>query len=114
MNGVKTGRSAGRIISRSAARVTMSTAWPYSGRWVPSRMPGSSLNWRRTSTTTALPARPTDSISSAPNRYGRAAPMSRPISTLGFDRSNTRSAAGSSRKNEANSTSAAGPAEPIA
>ena len=62
------GISDGMIISRCAARVTMSTHWPYSGFSVPSMIPGCSRNWRRTSSTTAWPARPTASIESAANR----------------------------------------------
>ena len=62
------GISAGRIISRCAALVTMSTQVPYSGCSVPSMIPGFSRNWRRTSSTTAPPARPTASIDSAANR----------------------------------------------
>ena len=57
-----TGSSAGKIISRSAALVTMSTQVPYSGFWVPVRMPGKALSWRRTSSTTAPAALPTASI----------------------------------------------------
>ena len=62
------GISDGMIISRCAALVTMSTHWPYSGFSVPSMIPGFSRNWRRTSSTTAPPARPTASIESAANR----------------------------------------------
>ena len=62
------GISDGMIISRWAARVTMSTQRPYSGFSVPSMIPGCSRNWRRTSSTTAWPARPTASIESAANR----------------------------------------------
>jgi len=46
----------------------MLTVRPYSGRCVPSMIPGFSWNWRRTSSTTWPPARPTASIASAANR----------------------------------------------
>jgi hypothetical protein len=55
--GTTTGNRLGIIISLMAAVVNMSTARPYSGLAVPSMMPLISLNWRRTSTTTA-PAAP--------------------------------------------------------
>src|ERR1044072_8180322 len=56
------GISDGMIISRWAERVTMSTHWPYSGFSVPSMIPYFWRDWRRTTTTTAPPARPTASI----------------------------------------------------
>ncbi len=59
----------------------MSTATPYCGFAVPFMMPGISLNWRRTSITTAPAARPTASIAMAPNRYGTMPPMNRPMIT---------------------------------
>src|SRR5665647_2300195 len=68
MIGVSTGMAAGSIISRIADLVTMSTALPYSGFSVPFMMPGSSRNWRRTSSTTLPPARPTDCMQSEANR----------------------------------------------
>ena len=43
------GISAGRSIALIAEPVTMSIARPYSGRVVPSMIPGFSRNWRRTS-----------------------------------------------------------------
>src|SRR5882672_11250764 len=54
--GTSTGSSDGIIISLIAASVSMSTAAPYSGFALPSMMPGISLNWRRTSTTTEAAA----------------------------------------------------------
>src|SRR3954453_3871301 len=69
--------------SRSESRVQMSTTLPYSGRPVPSMMPGISLNWRRTSETTAPAARPTALIARPENMNTTAAPISRPTSTLG-------------------------------
>ncbi|MDT4858178.1 hypothetical protein FQZ97_926340 [compost metagenome] len=66
--GTTTGSSDGITISLMAAVVSMSTARPYSGLAVPSMMPGISLNWRRTSTTTAPAARPTASMAMAPKR----------------------------------------------
>ena len=116
------GISDGMIISRCAARVTMSTHWPYSGCSVPSMMPGFSRNWRRTSSTTAPPARPTASIESAANRQTIMPPISRPISTSASSSRkaiaacglSTCSSASSSILKAANSTSAASAAEPIA
>ena len=84
-------------------------------------MPGFSLNWRRTSSTTSPPARPTDSIEKATNRNTIIPPISRPMSTSGWEMSKpwsvTPSLAASSRSSStkaANSTSAASTAEPIA
>ena len=47
--GASTARMPGVISSRSESLVTMSTTLPYSGRPVPSMIPGISRNWRRTS-----------------------------------------------------------------
>ena len=66
--GTTTGNRLGMTISLMAAVVSMSTALPYSGLAVPSMMPGISLNWRRTSTTTLPAARPTASMAMAPNK----------------------------------------------
>ena len=66
--GTTTGKSDGMIISLIAAEVSISTALPYSGFAVPSIMPGISLNWRRTSSTTAPAQRPTASMAMAPNK----------------------------------------------
>ncbi len=68
MTGTSTGRIEGMIISLIAALVSMSTALSYSGLPVPSMMPLISRNWRRTSFTTEVAARPTASIAMAPNR----------------------------------------------
>ena len=87
MIGTSTGSSDGIIISRIAARVSMSTAVPYCGFAVPCMMPGISLNWRRTSSTTEPAARPTASIAMAPKRYGTRPPMKRPMITMWLERS---------------------------
>src|SRR3970040_3094753 len=55
--GTSTGSSGVTIIARIAALVSMSTQVPYSGLPLPVMMPLISLNWRRTSTTTAPAAR---------------------------------------------------------
>ena len=65
----------------------MSTQVPYSGCSVPSMMPGFSRNWRRTSSTTAAPARPTACMQSEANRNGIAPPISRPTTTQALPRS---------------------------
>ena len=85
--GTSTGSSEGSIISLIAALVSMSTARPYSGLAVPCMMPGISLNWRRTSITTAPAARPTASIAIAPKRNGTMPPMKRPMITMWLERS---------------------------
>ena len=69
--------------SRSESRVQMSTTLPYSGRPVPSMIPGISRNWRRTSNTTAPAARPTALIARPENRNTTAAPSSRPTRLAG-------------------------------
>ena len=66
----------------------MSIARPYSGRDVPSMIPGFSRNWRRTSCTTSPPTRPTACIASDANRNGIRPPISRPAITQAFERSN--------------------------
>ena len=71
---------------RIAERVTMSIARPYSGREVPSMIPGSSRNWRRTSSTTSPPTRPTACIASDANRNGIRPPMKRPAITQASER----------------------------
>src|SRR6202000_2765595 len=48
-------------------------------------MPGFSLNWRRTSATTASAARPTAVIDRPPNRKGSRPPNSRPTTTKGVE-----------------------------
>ena len=56
---------------------------------VPSMIPGFSRNWRRTSSTTAPPARPTASIESEANRQTIRPPISRPTSTSGSSSANS-------------------------
>src|SRR5690242_7767877 len=63
----------------------MSTTRPYSGRTVPSMMPGFSWNWRRTSYTTAPAARDTALTASPENMNTTAAPMATPTSTFGLN-----------------------------
>ena len=53
-------------------------------------IPGFSRNWRRTSSTTAPPARPTASIESEANRQTIMPPRIRPISTGGWSIENVR------------------------
>ena len=80
-------------------------------------IPGCSRNWRRTSSTTAPPARPTASIDSEANRHTIMPPSSRPISTGGSlmpKEIACPSLASSSFWKPANSTIAASTAEPIA
>ena len=62
------GISDGMIISRCADSRDDVDAARVVGLSVPSMIPGFSRNWRRTSSTTAPPARPTASIESAANR----------------------------------------------
>ena len=76
--GAKIARMPGVASSRSESRVQMSTTLPYSGRPVPSMIPGISWNWRRTSNTTAPAARPTALIARPENRNTTEAPMIRP------------------------------------
>ena len=100
----------------------MSIARPYSGREVPSMMPGSSRNWRRTSSTTWPPTRPTACIASDANRNGIRPPMNRPAITQAFERSKVivprepwpAPFVWSSSAYEPKRTSAASAAEPIA
>src|SRR5674476_60350 len=82
MIGVSTGMAAGSIISRMADLVTMSTAVPYSGFSVPFMMPGSSRNWRRTSSTTLPPARPTACMQSDCLLYTSPSPRDRQKSRM--------------------------------
>src|SRR5690242_7702892 len=62
----------------------MSTTLPYSGRWLPSMIPGSSRNWRRTSNTTAPADRDTALIARPENRNTTAAPRIRPTRLPGL------------------------------
>ena len=82
--GASTARMPGVTSSRSESLVTMSTTLPYSGRPVPSMIPGISRNWRRTSKTTAPAARPTALIARPEKRNTTAAPSSTPTSTAGL------------------------------
>ena len=80
-------------------------------------IPGCSRNWRRTSSTTAPPARPTASIDSEANRQTIRPPRISPISTGGSLMPNEIAwpiLASSSFWKPANSTTAASTAEPIA
>ena len=86
--GASTARMPGVTSSRSESLVTMSTTLPYSGRPVPSMIPGISRNWRRTSNTTAPAARPTALIARPENRKTTAAPRSTPTSTSGLKTTN--------------------------
>src|SRR6478736_5836230 len=76
-------RRAGGSIALIAEPVTISIAGPYSGRAGPSRIPGISRNWRRTSVTTSPPTRPTAVIASAAKRNGMSPPMKSPEITHG-------------------------------
>ena len=87
MIGNRIGIAAGASISLIAEPVTMSIARPYAGREVPSMIPGSSRNCRRTSFTTCPPTRPTACIASDANRNGISPPMKRPAITHGSERS---------------------------
>ena len=99
-----------------AEPVTMSIARPYSGRAVPSMIPGISANCRRTSVTTWPPTLPTASIARDANRNGIRPPMKSPATTHASLRLNdsVRPWFDSSVVYESNSTSAANAAEPIA
>ena len=72
------------ISSRRESLVTMSTTLPYSGRPVPSMIPGISRNWRRTSKTTAPAARATALMARPENRNTTAEPRRTPTRTLGL------------------------------
>src|ERR687895_2408811 len=82
------GIALGSIIFLIASPVTMSTVRPYSGRAVPSMIPGISRNWRRTSSTTWPPTRPTACIAREAKRNGMRPPMKRPAITHGSLSSN--------------------------
>ena len=79
-------------------------------------MPGSSRNWRRTSSTTSPPTRPTAVIASAAKRNGIMPPMKSPATTYGLSSENTVLMPASTRPRvySSNRISAARPAEPIA
>ncbi len=82
--GAATAVTPGRIISRSAARVEMSTHRALSGFAVPSMRPAISRNCRRTSWTMPSAARPTAVIVEAAMKNGRMPPRKSPITTFGL------------------------------
>ena len=94
----------------------MSIAGPYSGRSVPSMIPGCSRNWRRTSSTTSPPTRPTACMASDANRNGISPPIRRPaITQASFSAKNVgRPCWASPSEYEPKRTRAASAAEPIA
>src|SRR5438067_2698667 len=113
------GRSAGTIISRNAALVTMSTPVPYSGVSCPVKIPGFAFNWRRTSRTTAPAALPTASMLKAVKTNGNNPPRNKPMITFGSVSENVNCAnaglcALSSSTYDPNKTSAANPADAMA
>src|SRR5699024_7644827 len=75
--GAKIANTPGVASSRSESRVQMSTTRPYSGRPVPSMIPGMLENCRRTSKTTAPAARPTAEMARPENRKTTDAPISK-------------------------------------
>ncbi len=79
------------IISLSEARVEMSTHRSYSGRPVPSMIPGISLNCLRTSSIIWEAALPTAWIVMALNTKGSIPPIKRPTITRGLFMSITES-----------------------
>src|SRR3954467_2206070 len=81
--GASTAKMPGVTSSRRESLVTMSTTLPYSGRPVPSMMPGISRNWRRTSKTTAPAARPTALTARPAERTTTAAPTGSPTRFAG-------------------------------
>ncbi len=81
--GANTAKSPGVASSRNESRVTMSTTLPYSGRVVPSMIPGIVRNWRRTSYTTAPAARDTALTARPEKRNTTAAPTITPTSVFG-------------------------------
>ena len=81
--GARTASEPGRIIRRSAARVAMSTQRAVSGLALPSRRPGISLNWRRTSTIMSKAASPTAVMVIALTMNGKTPPMNMPTRTIG-------------------------------
>ena len=79
-------------------------------------IPGSSRNWRRTSSTTSPPTRPTAVIASEAKRNGIIPPTKRPAITHGSSRLKLTFRPSSARPRTYSSKriSAARPAEPIA
>ena len=116
------GSSAGTIISRNAALVTMSTHVPYSGVSWPVMIPGCTCSCRRTSRTTAPAALPTASMLKAVKTNGSNPPRNKPMITFGSVRENSNTNGSplrvtyslSSCTYEPNKTRAAKPAEAIA
>jgi hypothetical protein len=98
--------------------VEMSTHLAYSGTTpsLPSRSPGISRNWRRTSSIISLAARPTAFIVMAANRNGSIAPMNSPTKTSTDEMSSEIVPPASTIAcwNATNSASAVITAEPIA
>ena len=82
-SGITTAREPGTTISLSEAVVEMATQRAESGCTPsrPSRRPGISRNWRRTSSIISWAARPTASMVRAANRNGSMAPRKRPMKT---------------------------------
>ncbi len=78
-------RAPGSIISRKAACVEISTHLLYSGLPVPSKIPGISLNWRRTSLTISMAAFPTEFIANAEKTTGIIAPTNKAARTLALN-----------------------------
>ncbi len=85
--GTSTPSSPGRIISRKAAFVEISTQCANSAGALPSRNPGISLNWRPTSVIMSLAARPTAPMASALNTNGSIAPSRSPAMMIGSEMS---------------------------
>ena len=79
-------------------------------------IPGISRNWRRTSSTTCPPTRPTACMASEAKRNGMRPPMKRPAITQESERSNVglMPSLESSEVKPSKRTRAARPAEPIA
>ena len=119
-SGTTTARAPGASISRSEPFVEMATHAAESGSTpgVPSRSPGMSRNWRRTSSIILLAARPTASMVSAANRNGTIAPRNSPMNTSTEPMSRLRlkdaSAFSRATSNDLNSASAVSAAEPTA
>mmetsp|Transcript_12780 Transcript_12780/g.26391 ORF Transcript_12780/g.26391 Transcript_12780/m.26391 type:complete len:203 (+) Transcript_12780:202-810(+) len=83
--GKSSASSAGFVISLSAAFVTIATHVLYSGFCVFSRIPGNSLNCRRTSRTTSCAVSPTAAIAHPTNKKIMPMPSSPPTRTSTLD-----------------------------
>ena len=120
--GMATARMPGASISRNDALVEIATHRAESGLTPsrPSRSPGISRNWRRTSSIIFWAARPTASMVNAANRNGSMAPRKRPMNTSTWPTSRDRvppawATANSKLLNRARAVSAAEPtANPLA